>query len=167
MRGTLERPPIVVVQTRLKLVLTTLLSAAAAAAFGWSLSTDLVSATWVYVIMLINAIFFTLGAALSALAIIWPASLTLDESGLTWRNLSRTVHFEWNDFAYFRLWAPRPFADVNQAAFVYADDCPKHRIGRKLTRNIGSFGLCWELSPSELVFLLDAARTHWSRPKPA
>jgi len=167
MRGTLEHPPIVVSQTRLKLVLTTLTSAAAASAFGWSLSTDLVSETWVYAIMLVNAIFFALGAVVSALAIIWPASLTLDESGLTWRNLSRTVHFEWNDFAYFRLWSPRPFATVNQAAFVYADDCAKHRMGRKLTRNVGSFGLCWELKPSELVVLLEAAHSYWSRAKTA
>ena len=165
MRGTLEQPPIVVRQTRLKLVLTTVFGVAATLAFGWSLSTDLVNESWVYVIMVINTILFALGTFMSVLAIIRPGTLTLDETGVTWRQFARTTHFDWKDFAYFRLWSPRPFADVNQAAFVYADDCPKHRLGRKLTRNVGSFGVCWELSPSELVFLLDAAHTHWSRPK--
>jgi hypothetical protein len=149
MQGTFDAPPIVVSQSRDKLIWFLVLSLLITFFFGvLSLTGSPRSAILVYFI----AIFFALCSIIMAWAVYRPGALILSPDGLIWRTPLRTFTYSWDDFSSFFVWSPNLF--VGYAAFAYSRSSTRNRFGRILSG--------WELSTRELVALLNEARKRWS-----
>jgi hypothetical protein len=157
MQGTFDAPPIVVSQSRDKLIWFLVLSLLITFFFGvLSLTGSPRSAILVYFI----AIFFALCSIIMAWAVYRPGALILSPDGLIWRTHLRTFTYSWDDFSSFFVWSPNLF--VGYAAFAYSRSSTRNRFGRILSGGIGSLSPGWELSTRELVALLNEARKRWS-----
>ncbi len=147
--GSLDDPPIVLRQDRMKLVALCLIFAVLAALMFCIEPWEPPIARF-FLPTLLGA-----GALLFAWCAIFRATLTLDASGLVWRTGFRTVKYEWQDFTGF-------FVDFfNWQKYVgieFSTRYKKYRPGRLNTGYLGSF---WELPAQKIVDVLNEARTRW------
>lgn len=154
MRGTLEHPPITISQSRYSLFAMLIVS----------LVISTISAYWIvhspgvwvaYFLLFI----FGLGVFLLAWSLVRPGVLILNQDGLVWRNSLRTFSYVWSEFSEFFVYSPSIFS--RQPGCIYSEACKRHRLGRAIIGNFGSFGPFWELDAEEIVALLNAARLKW------
>ncbi|MBU6297969.1 MAG: hypothetical protein KGJ79_08570 [Alphaproteobacteria bacterium] len=173
MQGSLDHPPLVVCQHRLKLALLFMLFGGLAAALGlgaW-ISTFLKSAVWAYLGLSFLAP-LALGSAVAAAASGWsflhPGTITLDPVGLTYRAYWYARRHRWTDIAEFVVFAPSSRARTPGCVFV--DGYAGHPIGRGVSGRHASFGHAWEKSAVDIVALLNEAKEKWgggSAPSPS
>lgn len=153
--GTLDHPPVVVSQYRLKLALRLFVFAAltAATVISTVLCSALKDAVWVLLCVTFLAP-IALGAFIAMLASAWtlfrPSTLTLDENGLTYAAYWYARFYRWSDIAAFFVSAPnRLRSPACQFATSYRG------------RRFASFGGGWEMAPEDVVALLDEAKAKW------
>lgn len=154
--GSLDDPPIVLRQDRLKL---SLMFLACAAVVGllllppWSAnSTGRLAAL----------AFFGLCSAISGLMAVRPSLLILEPDALTWRAMWRTFEYPWNAFArFYVLSGPRRFTVV-VGEFAHKGP-PKPAWRRFLTGSV-ELGSLWELPPQRVADVLNEARARWALP---
>ena len=156
MQGTLDDPPIVVQQDRLKIFLVLLF------AIGMTIFSFLMlwtgtakSLTWAYIM----SVWFVILTLIVAVWLLRPWRLTLDRSGLRRSTIWRATHYEWNDFSGFVTFSPSLF--LRQPGGLLSKSCPKWRIGRRFAGDLVTLGSCWEMSPSEIVELLNRGLQRW------
>jgi hypothetical protein len=153
MLGTLQNPPIILAQDRVKLSLLLI------AGIGFVALILTIGIARSVFLTYAGLVLFGLGSMLVAWSIVRPATIVLDQSGIAYRSRMRTVQYEWQDFAEFFIWSPR--WPVKFAGFVYSETSRRDRIGRAINGGIGSFGGSWELPVSEMVDLLNQAHGRW------
>jgi hypothetical protein len=158
MDGSLDQPPIIIRQDRGKLFLGAFFSAVFA---GINLlfigSGESSSLFWSWVLVAMSG----MGATLFGYFMVRPGSLTLGPSGITlWTGIR---HFEnaWEDFDKFFLCR---FHFSVYPACHYSECYKRNPTLRGMTGNLGSFGKFWEISPQELVDLLNQGLARWRKP---
>lgn len=153
--AALDHPPTVVTQHRLKLAVR--LAAFAALTAATAVSTVLCSALKDEIWALLSVTFLApiaLGSLVATAASVWslvkPATLTLDETGLTYAAYWYARTYRWSEIAEFFVSAPNR---LRSPACQFAET----RAGRRFA----SFGGGWEMEPEEVVKLLEEAKKKW------
>ena len=155
MRDLLDHPPAVVVQDRAKLLLRFAVFAAltAATVFSTVLCNALKDEIW----SLLSVSFLApiaLGCFVALLASGWslfrPASLSLDAHGLTYSAYWYARTYPWNEIAEFVVSAPNR---LRSPACTF--------VASHAGRRFASFGGGWQMTPEDVVALLDEAKKKW------
>lgn len=152
--GSLDDPPIVLRQDRLKLSLLCL---------GLTVVGGLVLLIPVRVYTpwhLIFLGFLGLGIVTFGAMAVRPATLILDPHGLIWRQTFRTFAYPWSAFARFRALS-RPRRSTVVVGEFRHEGPPKPAWRRFLTGN-AEFGSFWELPPQRVADVLNEARVRWA-----
>jgi hypothetical protein len=150
MTGSLDAPPIVISMSRWKTALLLAVSIGFVAIGAWALHSG-EAVWWAY----LDIALFGLGAGVFVAQLLSPGRLVLSPSGVTWRNLWRTAHYDWWQIGNFRPWSPATVS--KHVGFDYI----RERDGAV---RFGSFGGTWELSAAALCDLLNQARHRWAPP---
>ena len=154
--GSLDDPPIVLRQDRLKLSLLCL---------GFTLVGALILLIPVLVYTpwhLIFLGFLGLGIVMFGAMAVRPATLILDPHGLIWRQTFRTFEYPWSAFARFYLLSrPRRFTVV---AGEFAHQGPPKPAWRRFLTGSLELGSFWELPPQRVADVLNEARARWAPP---
>ena len=160
MRGTVENPPIIIEQDRIKLGLSLVIAAG-----GTLLSAGRLWAGAGKSEHLEYFLVFLFGALSLYLiyALFRPGRLILAPAGLTWHTGIRTFRYSWDDFASFVIYKPRIFS--RQPGYVSADGSQANKILQGFMGGTDSFGPCWKESTREIVDLLNEARARWGSSK--
>lgn len=167
MQGSLDHPPVVITQHRLKLALLFGLFAGLTVvlALGAWISSFLRDAVWAYLGLSFLAP-LALGSAAAAAASGWsflhPGTLTLDPEGLTYRAYWYVRRHRWSDIAEFVVFAPS--SRTRTPGCVFVEGYTGHTIGRGVTGRHASFGHGWEMGAADMVEMLKAAKEAWSPP---
>ncbi|MDO8976839.1 hypothetical protein [Reyranella sp.] len=154
--GSLDDPPIVLRQDRLKLSLICL---------GLTVVGGLILLIPVRVYSAWHLIFLGflgLGIVTGGAMAVRPATLILDPHGLIWRPTFRTFEYPWSAFArFYVLSRPRRFTVV-VGEFTH-EGPPKPAWRRRLTGRL-ELGSLWELPPQRVADVLNEARSRWALP---
>lgn len=150
--GSLDDPPIVLRQDRLK---TWLMCLGSLCFVGvcWVVAQDQRTFTMIDLGMW----FFGLSAVSLALQAIFPVILILDPAGIVMRRLFREYEYPWGDFDSFRS------ISIRRSRLVVGVPSAACQAKRGWRRIFGppSFGLLWELPTERVVKVLNEARTRW------
>ncbi|MDE2500029.1 MAG: hypothetical protein KGL56_07535 [Alphaproteobacteria bacterium] len=164
MQGSLEQPPVIVTQDRLKLALLILLFAGLTVMLGlgaW-ISSFLRSAVWAYLglsFLAPLALACAVAAAASGWSFLHPGSITLDPEGLTYRAYWYVRRHRWRDIAEFVVFAPS--SRTRTPGCIFVEGYTGHQIGRGIAGRHASFGHGWEIGAADMVELLKAAKETW------
>ena len=154
--GSLDDPPIVLRQDRLKLSLMFLAVAAVTSLLllpPWGPNSTG---------RLVALGFFGLCSAISGLMAVRPSLLILDPHGLIWCQTFRTFEYPWSAFTrFYVLSRPRRFTAV-VGEFTH-EGPPKPGWRRFLTGSL-ELGSLWELPPQRVADVLNEARARWAPP---
>ena len=154
LEGSLDDPPIVLRQDRLKLSLLCL---------GLTVVGGLILLIPVRVYSAWHLIFLGLlglGVVTFGAMAVRPATLILDPHGLSWRHAFRTVEYSWSAFArFYVLSRPRRFTVV-VGEFTH-EGPPKPAWRRYLTGSL-ELGSFWELPAQRVADVLNEARARWA-----
>jgi len=152
--GSLDDPPIVLRQDRLKL---SLMFLACAAVTGLLLlppwgpnSTG----------RLVALGFFGLCSAISGLMAARPSLLILGPDGLTWRAMWRTFEYPWSAFARFYVFSRKGW--LHGVAAELAHEGPPKAAWRRFLTGSLDLGSFWELPPQRVADVLNEARARWA-----
>lgn len=156
--GSLDDPPIVLRQDRLKLSLMCL----AFLVVGGLLLLVPVRTYSAWHLIFLG--FLGLGAVMSALMAISPTTLILDPRGLVWRTAFRTFDHPWSDFAGFRVSPRRGLWTVVKVEL--SDAFRAKSRWRFLLKGGVELGSFWELPPQRIVDVLNEARARWAPRSP-
>lgn len=154
-QGSLENPPIIIRQSRFKL--------GAIAALGLFLT------AFCYGLMHAGLLrggrdlqhLFVGALGLCTIGVIWmfvrPGVIEAKPSGLSWRPGFRDYHCAWADIDEFSVFRGPGLLSYPRASFA------SHFRDYPISRSwfMGTLGSCWEVSPSEVVNVLNAARGKW------
>lgn len=153
--GTVDDPPIVIWQDRLKVSAMSLALAVLAAIFYGMGSGSAARVFW--------PILLGMTAALFGWMAIVRNCLILTPEGLTWRTAFHTFNYEWSDFERFvvALGRTKMVAGVLSESYKRRQSWFWHWTGRWM------FGGFWELPQQQIVDVLNRARTHWGPPRKA
>jgi hypothetical protein len=155
MQGSLNEPPIIIRQDRAKLGLMVLVAGVLTLILYGFLAAGMLQGDT------LGQHAFVIAFALLTLFGVWkllnPGSLIIGPAGLDWRTSLGGYHYEWTDFDGFAVFSG-PY--LRQASAKYSNRCTKYRVARMW--NLGTLGSCWELSPAEVVSVLNAARQKWT-----
>ncbi len=151
MRGSLERPPIVIRVDRKRAALHVLVVALLAVLMSPLARTD-----WRHnpLVWLAFAIFGALALA-SAWELVLPGRLIVDKEGFELRDLWWRRRWSWSEARRFRPAQNRFYR------FVGFDCLPIERPHRQTL--VDGINQDWELSPPDLAALLNQARARWFR----
>ena len=151
--GTLDDPPIVLRQDRVKLSLIALcfmLLATFVCSTGSPLHNN-GTLFWTS--------FFGVVTGCFGWKAVMPGTLALDPAGIVWRTSFRKVKYEWNEFSDFRTYSIKGL--INPVLGDFSGNRKSHRIWRNITGGPASFGAFWELPAQTIVDVLKKARSHW------
>lgn len=154
--GSVDDPPIVLRQDRLKLWLLCLVCLCFVG-MSWVLPPSRHTFT-----IDLGMWFFGLGAMLLALQAMFPVIVILDPAGIVVRTLFRTYENPWSDFDGFRsIW-------IRRSRLVVGVPSAAYRAKRGWRRFLGppSVGSLWELPTERVVEVLNEARARWGTHSP-
>jgi len=172
MQGSLEHPPVVIRQSRLRLGLLGAIAAAFTLYTAWNLMSvgthDIVYLGFDFGRIGTLAVYATgfvlcaLGGGFVIMAFIIPDTLTLAPEGLTWSGMTRVMRLQWEDVSFFET---NHATAGRRTHLVFYNLSDQYMIAhRNKTRDYGALGSNWELPPDRLVELLNAAKAHWDAP---
>lgn len=154
--GSLDDPPIVLRQDRLKL---SLMCLSFAVVGGLILLIPVTVYTPWHLIFLgiLGLCIVTFGAM-----VVRPATLILDPHGLIWRQTFRTFEYPWSAFTRFYVLSRRRQLTAVVGEFTH-EGPPKPAWRRFLTGSL-ELGSLWELPPQRVADVLNEARARWAVP---
>lgn len=155
MEGSLDDPPIVLRQRRLKQVGTCLAGLVAASISAYLVASTSAAALHYFVPILVGLVGVT-----SGVNAIFPDMLIIDANGVVWRRWFWTVEFQWTDFRRFRA---SPEGEKQVEADISLG--MRRRLGWRRflpgLRGPVNLGIGWELPAARVAELLAEARARW------
>jgi hypothetical protein len=158
MQGSLDAPPIIIRQSRLKLGLTVLTEAALTAFCYWLFEIATHDGTVMGGVILIGLALLTIFQAWTFLN---PGSLEIGPDGVLLRTGLKIARYDWADFDGFVVVYGRSIFSRYPSA-VFSKDCDKQSALGALWGG-ASMGSQWELGATEIVNLLDKGLAKWGR----
>jgi hypothetical protein len=163
MRGSLDDPPIVIRQNRLKFFFISLVCGAFVLLAVPILRRHTDQAVALVVLAYVTIAFFGSGALLLLLVAIFPGSLIVEKEGIISKISFRTFRYRWADFEKFTVWSPATFS--RHVGCIFSEEYQAHHASARITGGLGSFGGGWELKTADVVDLLNRARDLWGPKK--
>lgn len=155
MEGSLDDPPIVLRQHRLKYVLVCFAGIVAASIFASLVASSSAGAVHYFVPILVG-----LTGVTSGVRAIFPDMLILDAHGVVWRRWFWTIEFRWSDFRRFRA---VPDGEKQVEADISLG--MRRRLGwRRFLPGLWgpvNLGNGWELPAARVAEVLTEARARW------
>ena len=150
MIGSLDNPPIVIRQSRLKIGLMALLSAVLASFLYLLFHAGLLKGSPYPAEGLIAV--FSLGVPFLAWLFLNPETMIVGPSGIVWSGWRKTIRYRWDDLDNFFVW---------YGPYLY------NRVGVTFSKSYlgflkeGTLGQFWELRPAKMVEILNQAKKKW------
>ncbi|HUJ03458.1 MAG TPA: hypothetical protein VLW75_07480 [Rhizomicrobium sp.] len=158
MKYDLDRSPVVIRSSRVKMLLA-FIACSVFAAIGADMTSNESMSRAGYVI----AGIFGLGMLFAVFAFVRPAWLELSPKGLRFFTRRKIECYSWDDFHVFRIYAPGTFS--RHVGYILAPQSLRNTKATAIVRRMfgidGGFGGGWTIGARDLANLLIRAKEKW------